>query len=242
MTATESRLAQEIRTLAGARPGPFVEIAHELRTPLTVIAGYIELLQEGKVDPLTPAQQAMLATVDRNVTRLWRLVEDMLDSASIESHPFKSIRLPVSLTSLVARAVAAVQSQASASGVVVTARRCGRITIPGDQVQLGRLLDRLVSSAVMSASEGSRVELSADRNGTVAVLRLTTTTLDLPAADPQRACSTQPSRAVQVSLALCRAIAANHGGELESAPPSIIVRLPLTGYAPGADGNGEPLP
>jgi signal transduction histidine kinase len=228
MTETESRLAREIRTLAGASPGHLAELSHELRTPLTIIAGYIEILQDDNAEPLTRAQQTMLATVDRNIVRLWRLIEDVLDLSNIESHPFKSTRSPVSLTKLTARAVAAVQPQAAAKGVTVTARLRRSLTIRGDPAQLGRLLSSLLSSAVMSAPGGGRIQVSADRNGAAAVLRVSGESPAVPAAGEQKSPFTGSSRATQVGLALCRTIAANHGGELELVSSSITVRLPLT--------------
>jgi signal transduction histidine kinase len=53
------------------------------------------------------------------------------------------------------------------------------------------------------------------------------TSPDVPAADQQKSAFTELSRATQVSLALCRAIAANHGGELELVSSTITVWLPL---------------
>lgn len=235
MTETDSRLAQEIRTLAQAIPGPFPEIAHELRTPLTVIAGYVELLQE-VAGSLTPAQQSMLATVDRNVARLWRLVEEVLDSARIEAHAYRTTRSPVPLTLLAAGAAAAAARQAAVKGVTVTACPRGSLTVQGDRVQLERLLTCLLSAAVTSAPAGGNVELTADRSGGAVVLRIVIMGPDCPG--PRLTLPSQPSGPLSASLALCRMIAANHGGDLEISPTVVTVRLPVTGIAPEAAGNG----
>jgi len=59
-------------------------IGHELRTPITVMKGYLKtLLRRG--DALTPERRAQaLNAVDSNVTRLERLIEDLLFVSAIE--------------------------------------------------------------------------------------------------------------------------------------------------------------
>jgi two-component system, OmpR family, phosphate regulon sensor histidine kinase PhoR len=49
--------------------------SHQLRTPLTSIAGYLELLVDGAVGPVTAEQERLLQTVTRNVSRLMTLID-----------------------------------------------------------------------------------------------------------------------------------------------------------------------
>lgn len=60
-------------------------VSHELRTPLTIIKGAISNLQDGIVGELTPMQQKVIATANRNVDRLTRIINDLLDLSRLES-------------------------------------------------------------------------------------------------------------------------------------------------------------
>jgi len=67
--------------------------SHELRTPLSVISGYLEhLTEEGGLDQREPAQK-MLATMDRHVVRINRIVDDMLLISKLESDDFVPLNL-----------------------------------------------------------------------------------------------------------------------------------------------------
>ncbi len=59
--------------------------AHDLRTPLAVIAGYVDLLINQKLGPLTEKQQHVLADMQVSSTRLQRLVTDFLTFASLQT-------------------------------------------------------------------------------------------------------------------------------------------------------------
>src|SRR4051812_23797901 len=59
--------------------------AHDLRTPLAVISGYVELLVNHKLGPLTEKQQHVLEDMQVSSTRLQRLVTDFLTFASLQT-------------------------------------------------------------------------------------------------------------------------------------------------------------
>jgi signal transduction histidine kinase len=59
--------------------------AHDLRTPLAVIAGYVELLIDKKLGPLTEKQQHVLDDMQVSAKRLQRLVTDFLTFASLQT-------------------------------------------------------------------------------------------------------------------------------------------------------------
>ncbi|HET9698716.1 MAG TPA: HAMP domain-containing sensor histidine kinase [Terriglobales bacterium] len=59
--------------------------AHDLRTPLAVIAGYVELLVNQKLGPLTEKQLHVLEDMQVSSIRLQRLVTDFLTFASLQT-------------------------------------------------------------------------------------------------------------------------------------------------------------
>lgn len=59
------------------------DAAHELRTPLTVIRGYFDLIKGGRGD--NDKRQDYERHVDREIGRMQKLINDLLDSAELES-------------------------------------------------------------------------------------------------------------------------------------------------------------
>lgn len=80
----------------------FVAIAsHELRTPLSVILGGLQLLDQGVAGTLGTKQHKLVQTTTRNVKRLARLVDDLLDVTKIEAGNMTLNTLPTQLSMLV---------------------------------------------------------------------------------------------------------------------------------------------
>jgi signal transduction histidine kinase len=51
--------------------------SHQLRTPLTSVLGYLEMVTDGMLGPMTVEQERVLRTVADGMTRLAALIEDL---------------------------------------------------------------------------------------------------------------------------------------------------------------------
>jgi two-component system phosphate regulon sensor histidine kinase PhoR len=238
----EGGLAAKVKALERTKSGFLDAVSHELRTPLTSIAGFVEMLRDEQAGPLTPAQDRMLAAVDRNTARLRNLIEDVLTLSRIESGVFRTTRQPVSLSEILAAGVAALQPAAAARGVTVGLDGPpGRVIVAGDPGQLHRLVMNLLSNALKFTPGGGRVTAAAAASGTTATLTIADTGIGIPAAE-QTAVGTRFFRASNavdrsipgtgLGLAIARTIAASHGGELmvrsaEGSGTTVVVRIPL---------------
>ncbi len=60
-------------------------VSHELRTPLTIIKGAISNLKDGVVGPMNDKQTRVVEISGRNVDRLARIINDLLDLSRLES-------------------------------------------------------------------------------------------------------------------------------------------------------------
>ncbi len=84
-------------------------VAHEFRTPLSALAASVELLMDQAPD-LTPAEMGeLLRTLHLGVLGLQTLVDNLLESASIEAGHFRVSPRPYDLKSIIAEAVATMQ-------------------------------------------------------------------------------------------------------------------------------------
>ncbi|HSP07107.1 MAG TPA: ATP-binding protein [Acidobacteriota bacterium] len=87
------RLNKELRQLDKMKSEFLANVSHELRTPLTCIKGYVEFIRKEKLGPITQLKGEGLNVAQRNILRLERLINDLLDYTRLE---FK--RTPLTLT------------------------------------------------------------------------------------------------------------------------------------------------
>jgi signal transduction histidine kinase len=63
--------------------------AHELKTPLAIMGGYLNLLLEQRLGPLTPQQLEVLSEMQDNGARLTTFVRDLLSYATLKVNRFE---------------------------------------------------------------------------------------------------------------------------------------------------------
>jgi signal transduction histidine kinase len=258
----ENRLVDELRAVDQVKSDFLATVSHELRTPLTSIAGCVEILRDRAAGPLTPAQDRMLDSVDRNTVRLRQLIEDVLTLSKIESGAFTSMMRPVSLAEIVAADVGALQPAAAAKGLTLDWQDSDHgLMISGDPGQLDRLVMNLLSNAVKFTPGGGTVSVGTGCDGDLAVLRVSDTGIGIPETERKELFTRffRASNAVEESipgtglgLAIVRTIVANHHGDLdlvsaEGEGTTVTVRIPLltdqgAGPRPDVpvDGEGRP--
>jgi two-component system phosphate regulon sensor histidine kinase PhoR len=238
----ENRLVDELRGVDQVKSDFLATVSHELRTPLTSIAGYIEILRDRTAGPLTPGQEQMLDSVDRNTVRLRHLIEDVLTLSEIESGIFTSLMRPVDLAEIIAADVTALQPAAAAKGLAFSWQDIDRnLMVSGDSGQLDRLVMNLLSNAVKFTPEGGSVSVDTGCDGGLAVLRVSDTGIGIPERERKDLFTRffRASNAVEESipgtglgLAIVRTIVANHHGDLdmtsrEGKGTTVTVRIPL---------------
>lgn len=81
----ERQRAEALAEIDRAKTVFFNNISHEFRTPLTLMLGPTEDALSDLAEPLPPAQQARIETVQRNGIRLLKLVNTLLDFSRIEA-------------------------------------------------------------------------------------------------------------------------------------------------------------
>lgn len=200
-------------------------IAHDHRTPLATILGAASSLHD-QADRLSPDQQRRLAaSIVDEATQLSRLTENTLQLARLDN---PGLALPLDWE--------------SAEEIVGTVMRQLRRRDPGHRVRarveadlpllrcdarlLVQALDNLVDNALKHGPPEAPVELVARRIAGQVVLAVRDRGPGVPPAERElifepfrrgqaHAGAAGPPRGAGVGLALCRAIARAHGGELK---------------------------
>jgi signal transduction histidine kinase len=146
-------------------------ISHELRTPLGFIKGYsTSLLREDTVwDEAT--RREFLNIIDEEADRLTRLIEDMLESARLQSKTLQFKFSPVRIDALL-RDVAT-RINVHQPGLKITCDFQALPPIRGDSTRLSQVFENLFSNAIKYAPD-SEIVIS---------MRATTDTIRITFAD-----------------------------------------------------------
>ncbi len=152
---------QSIAEDAVAQRRDFIaNVSHELRTPLTALLGFIETLQgAAKNDPV--AQERFLSIMQREATRMNRLVDDLLSLNKVEAQG--RIR-PIEKVDLVQQALSvthALENLADERSVGITTAGMSEPTfVHGDDDQLSQIVTNLLENAIKYSGEGTNVIVS----------------------------------------------------------------------------------
>jgi signal transduction histidine kinase len=142
-------------------------IAHELRTPLTAVRTSVGLLLDPAVEPSSEQQHALLETIDRNASRMQRLVGDILDLARFRAGRVQLQLRRFDATELAQSAIASVAPLAEARAQRIDlAGPAEPVPVFGDFRRLEQALVNLLSNAGKYSPDGApmRVDIASTRD------------------------------------------------------------------------------
>ena len=220
LVATVNGMLDRVETGVAAQRRFIDDAGHELRTPITIIRGHLEVL-----NPADPADvESTVALVDDELERMNRMVSDLLLLAQSEQPAFLRLQ-PVDVGALTrdafdkvallgdrdfeleatAEVQATLDPQRITQALVALADNACRYTEPGDRIAVGSMLDRgwlrfwiTDSGRGVSDQDRSHIFERFSRGGAAG----------------------QRSDGAGLGLAIVRAIAVAHGGDvlLDSIP------------------------
>ena len=216
-------------------------LAHELRNPLAPMRNAVELIKlKG-----TPDAELVWArdVIDRQVTVMARLLDDLLDIGRISGDKLELRRQQVELGSVIRRAVDACRPQVdSLKHTLIVALPPQPIELDADPVRLGQIFGNLFDNACKYTPAGGHIWVSAGQEGPQAVVRVRDAGIGIPQANLSSIFDmfAQVDRRVEgaqrglgIGLHLVKRLVELHGGtvEAESAGEGrgseFTVRLPL---------------
>jgi PAS domain S-box-containing protein len=242
---TEQHAVERLRELERVKSDFVSTVSHELRTPITSIIGYLEVLADGAVGDLEPAQSELVGRVERNSQRLLGLVEDLLRLSQIESATLSIDAVPTDLREVVSAAYDAVAWLLAPRSLDLTVDVPEHpVQLEGDPAELERMLVNLLSNAVKFTPDGGRIEVRLQSDEHAATLVVTDTGMGIPECEQGQLFTrffrsvTATERAIQgtgLGLTIVQAIVALHGGSIEvesdvDQGTSVAVRLPRRVY------------
>jgi signal transduction histidine kinase len=224
LAALERSRERERRFLADA--------SHELRTPLTSLIGNVDFLSRHG------AGEEVVADLRSDAERLRRLVDDLLalERESGAAAPEQPVRLE--------RTVAEV----SEGNPNVVTRIEGSATVIGEPGALARSLENLLENAAVHGPPGGRVEISMKVVGRRVEITVRDEGTGVPPGTEEvaferfwRAKAAAGRSGSGIGLAIVRATAERHGGEVRASGSTVTITLPIVAAIAEADSSAEPV-
>jgi signal transduction histidine kinase len=129
-------------------------ISHELRTPLGFIKGYSTSLLRQDTEWDEATQREFLSIIDEETDRLAKLIEDMLESARLQSKTIQFKFSPIRVDALVRDVAARVKTHHP--NLVIEMNMDVLPPVLGDGVRLSQVFENLFSNAIKYAP-GSKI-------------------------------------------------------------------------------------
>ena len=243
---TERRRLEELERSSRMMSEFLAMLAHELRNPLAPIRNAVSVMQ---LEPLTsPALRNCRDIIDRQLTHVTRLVDDLLDIGRLTTGKIKLRQERLRLEEIVARSVETVRP------VVETRRHTLIVELPshsvqvvGDGTRLSQILQNLLINAAKYTPDGGLITIKVEQADGVVIASVTDNGRGLDTADlesifelfRQGAQGTATESGLGIGLTLARSLAEMHGGSLHAVSPgpgkgsTFFFRMPAAPMQPG---------
>jgi two-component system, sensor histidine kinase and response regulator len=159
MLAEQQKLLVDQLSKANAAKNRFLGMAaHDLRNPLASIRGLAEFLRDGVVGDMTPDQLDLINTIHTASQSMLRMVNELLDVATIESGELKIVPERHNLCELIEKSVFLANIEAAKKKTHIDfSRPTGAPDAWLDAAKIQQVVDNLLSNAVKYSPPGSRI-------------------------------------------------------------------------------------
>ena len=220
---SERKRAESLAELDRAKTTFFSDVSHELRTPLTLLLGPISDVLDDPAQPLPDAVREQLTLAMRNGQRLQRLVNDLLDFASIEAGRVTPVRVRTDVATFTAELAGLFRSAAERAGLRLTVD-CRPLDRPAhvDPRMWEKVVVNLLANAVKYTFVGG-IDVTVRADGDTFVLAVADTGVGIVAEELphlfQRfhrvpGATARIREGTGIGLAMVHELAALHGGSV----------------------------
>ena len=162
-----SALSTAVPPAAGSRdiePESIENLIHELRTPLNLIRGHAELLISDTLGPIQPEQRHALEVIHQRAVRISQLIHDATTPRIIRQEALNLA--PLTTSEWIADLLTQQRHVAARAGIQIDAQVPDDLApIWGDRQYLTVALSQILDNAIKFSSPGGRVRLRAWADG-----------------------------------------------------------------------------
>jgi signal transduction histidine kinase len=226
LTEQQKSLVDQLSKANAAKNKFLGMAAHDLRNPLASIRGMAEFLREGVVGELTPDQRDLIETIHTASQTMLRMVNELLDVATIEAGELKIDPHRHAIGELIAKAiyVANIDAAKKNTRIEFTAPAIA-IHAEFDATKIQQVIDNLLSNAVKYSPPGSHIAVELRSGDSYCSFGVKDQGPGIPDDERDRLfkdfgrLSVRPTggeKSTGLGLAICRKIVEAHRGTIEA--------------------------
>ncbi len=149
-------------------------VSHELRTPVTVLRTYIDTLYTMGDELDEETRKEFTETANKEVTRLHRMVNDILDVSRLESPDVELEKEMTDITPVLEDTITSMQVLADEKNVKINLKKPdGETVLPINVANMERVFNNLLSNAIKYSPDGSSIEVVLKKDGEYADISVT---------------------------------------------------------------------
>jgi signal transduction histidine kinase len=223
-----ARLYREAKRATEGRDQVLGVVSHDLRNPLSAIAMCAKVLRDDDGQMGRAERESLMTTIVQSADWMNRLIQDLLDVASIETGRLSLERARQAASALVSQATRMFEVEASQRGVRLEARVPAEMPpMFVDASRIVQVLGNLLNNALKFTPDGGRITVGADAKGGSIVFFVSDSGPGIPLADQPRVFDrywhsrrTANKRGTGLGLSIAKGIVEAHGGRIwiDSAP------------------------
>lgn len=160
----------------------FISMAsHQLRTPLTTIKGYLSMVLEGDVGPVSKNEKQMIQQAFDSAERMVFLIADLLNVSRLQSGKFVIENKPTDLAKMVEAEVAQLQETAKNHHLTLTYKKPEKFPMLNlDDTKVRQVIMNFIDNAIYYTPAGGSIEVSLDVTDKELIFTVTDTGLGVP--------------------------------------------------------------
>jgi PAS domain S-box-containing protein len=167
---------EELRRLDQMKDDFLSNVSHELKTPMISVMGYIGMLLKEKAGSLTEQQKKFLDISYKNLRKLEKSIDDLLDLAEIGIPKQSWIFEPIDLVKVIEFSCSTVEPLAKEHQIELEAQLPPvPVKISGVEEKLNQLFDNLLTNAIKYNRQGGKICVSLDQDPDFIFTRITDT-------------------------------------------------------------------
>lgn len=227
---SERRRLEELESSSRRMNEFLAMLAHELRNPLAPIRNAVTIMQ--LESPTSPVLRNCRDVIDRQLTQVTRLVDDLLDVGRLTTGKIKLRKELVRLGDVVTRSVETARPVINARRHALEVQQPPEpIYVHGDSTRLSQVLQNLLVNAAKYTPEGGRIALRVAPSGNFVNIQVQDNGRGLSPENLERifelfmqaegGTASPTDSGLGIGLTLARSLVELHGGSIHAESPGL---------------------
>jgi PAS domain S-box-containing protein len=164
---------EELKRLDKLKDDFLSNVSHELKTPMISVVGYLGMILKEKVGALTEQQKKFLEASYKNLLKLEKRIDDLLDLAELGIQKNDWTFEPINLAKVVQFSCSTVEPLAQEHQIQLEVQLPqDTILISGVEDKLNQLFDNLLTNAIKYNRQGGKIGVTLSQDAQFAFTRI----------------------------------------------------------------------